>query len=62
MNNIMNALYMVVSALIALGLFAAGWSISELFVLLACLNVSMIVYFGKSNLLFLSNVKQLYQG
>jgi acyl-[acyl-carrier-protein]-phospholipid O-acyltransferase / long-chain-fatty-acid--[acyl-carrier-protein] ligase len=62
MNNIMNALYMVVSALIALGLFAAGLSISELFVLLACLNVSMLVYFGKSNLLFLSDVKQLYQG
>ncbi len=62
MNNIMNALYMVVSAVVALGLFAAGLSISELFVLLACLNLLMLIYFVKTNPLFLSNVKQLYQG
>jgi acyl-[acyl-carrier-protein]-phospholipid O-acyltransferase / long-chain-fatty-acid--[acyl-carrier-protein] ligase len=62
MNNIMNALYMVVSAVIALGLFATGLSVSELFLLLGCLNASMVVYFGMSNVLFLSNVKQLYQG
>jgi acyl-[acyl-carrier-protein]-phospholipid O-acyltransferase / long-chain-fatty-acid--[acyl-carrier-protein] ligase len=62
MNNIMNALYMVVSAVVALGLFAAGLSISELFVLLASLNLLMLVYFVKANPLFLSNVKQLYQG
>lgn len=62
MNNIMNALYMVVSAVVALGLFAAGLSISELFILLACLNLLMLIYFVKSNPLFLSNVKQLYQG
>jgi MFS family permease len=62
MNNIMNALYMVVSAVVALGLFAVGLSISELFVLLASLNLLMLVYFVKANPLFLSNVKQLYQG
>jgi hypothetical protein len=52
----------VVSAVVALGLFAAGLSISELFVLLACLNLLMLIYFVKTNPLFLSNVKQLYQG
>jgi acyl-[acyl-carrier-protein]-phospholipid O-acyltransferase / long-chain-fatty-acid--[acyl-carrier-protein] ligase len=62
MNNIMNALYMVVSAAVALGLFAAGLSISELFVLLACLNLLMLGYFMKSTPLFLINIKQLYQG
>jgi MFS family permease len=62
MNNIMNALYMVVSAAVALGLFAAGLSISELFVLLACLNLLMLGYFMKSTPLFLTNIKQLYQG
>lgn len=61
MNNIMNAVYMVVSAVVALGLFAAGISITELFVLLAGLNVVMLVYFIKSNPMFLNNVNQLYR-
>ena len=61
MNNIMNALYMVLSAAVALALFAFGVSISSLFVMLACLNVVMIIYFLKQDRLFLLQVKQLYQ-
>ncbi len=61
MNNIMNALYMVLSAAVALVLFAVGVSISSLFVMLACLNAVMIIYFIKHNRLFLLQVKQLYR-
>jgi MFS family permease len=60
MNNIMNAAYMVLSAVLALGLFAAGMSISGLFILLAVSNASMLVYFFLINPSFLFSVNRLY--
>ena len=44
-NNIMNALFMVVSALLSMLLLGiAGWSIPQLFLLLAVMNFGMILY------------------
>jgi 1-acyl-sn-glycerol-3-phosphate acyltransferase len=43
-NNIMNALFMVASAGIAIGLLKAGLSIPELFLVVALLNAAVAVY------------------
>lgn len=43
-NNIMNALFMVVSSLIATALLAAGWSVFDFFVLLAVANGCVTAY------------------
>jgi len=41
-NNVLNALFMVVSAGIAISVLASGWSIGDLFVLVSVLNVVML--------------------
>jgi MFS family permease len=41
-NNVLNALFMVVSALLAISVLAAGWSISGLFILVSLLNVVVL--------------------
>jgi len=43
-NNILNALFMVVSAGVAIGLFAAGLSIPELFLVTALMNAAVAVF------------------
>lgn len=43
-NNILNALFMVVSAVFSILLFKAGFSIPELFLSTALLNIAVIVY------------------
>jgi MFS family permease len=43
-NNIVNALFMVVGALAAAGLLAAGWSIPWLFAAAALMNAAVAVY------------------
>ena len=43
-NNIFNALFMVVGALVAAGLLAQGWSIKDLFVFVAVAQGAMTVY------------------
>ncbi len=41
-NNILNALFMVVSALLTIGLFALDWTIPQVFLLVAGLNIVMV--------------------
>lgn len=43
-NNIMNALFMVVSALFSIGLFKLGYSIPQLFLITALVNVLVMGY------------------
>lgn len=43
-NNIMNALFMVVSALFSIALFKAGCSISQLFLMTAIINLFIMLY------------------
>jgi MFS family permease len=43
-NNIVNALFMVVGALLAAGLLAMGWTIPDLFLLTALANVAVALY------------------
>ena len=43
-NNIVNALFMVVAALLAITLLSAGWSIPQLFLLTALLNGLVAAY------------------
>lgn len=43
-NNILNALFMVISALVSMGLFALGLSIPQLFLATALFNVVVAVY------------------
>lgn len=43
-NNILNAIFMVVAALVAAGLLAAGFSLPQLFLLTALLNVIVAIY------------------
>lgn len=43
-NNILNALFMVGSAVLAIGLLSLGLSIAELFLVMAGLNVAVAVY------------------
>lgn len=43
-NNILNALFMVVAALLAMGLFAAGLNIPQLFLVTAVLNALVAIY------------------
>jgi 1-acyl-sn-glycerol-3-phosphate acyltransferase len=43
-NNIINALFMVVASLLSIAVLAAGFSIPELFVILALLNAVVAVY------------------
>jgi len=43
-NNILNAIFLVVSALIAIGLLAAGLSIPELFLVTALMNAAVALY------------------
>lgn len=43
-NNIMNALFMVVSALFSIALFEAGVSIPQLFLVTAIINLFIMVY------------------
>ena len=43
-NNILNALFMVVSAGIGLGLTAAGFSIPQIFLVVAVLNAAVAIY------------------
>ena len=43
-NNILNALFMVVSAGVAIGLFAAGLSIPQLFLVTALMNAAIAVF------------------
>jgi hypothetical protein len=43
-NNIMNALFMVVSALFSIMLFKSGYSIPQLFLVTAIVNVLVMVY------------------
>ncbi|MGI9290095.1 MAG: MFS transporter [Gammaproteobacteria bacterium] len=44
-NNVLNALLMVFSASLAIGLLAAGWTIGELFILVSILNLSVFIIF-----------------
>jgi 1-acyl-sn-glycerol-3-phosphate acyltransferase len=46
-NNILNALSMVISALVAIGLLNAGLSIAELFFVVGLLNAAVAVYIFK---------------
>lgn len=41
-NNVLNALLMVISAAIAIGVLASGWSIGELFILVSVLNLTVL--------------------
>ncbi len=41
-NNVLNALFMVVSAAIAISVLASGWSIGDLFVLVSVLNLIVL--------------------
>jgi MFS family permease len=43
-NNIMNALFMVVSALFSIALFKLGYSIPQLFLITALVNVLVMGY------------------
>ncbi|NKC12378.1 MAG: glycerol acyltransferase [Gammaproteobacteria bacterium] len=43
-NNILNALFMVLSALMAIGLLAAGLSVPQLFLVLALMNAAVSIY------------------
>ena len=43
-NNILNALFMVVSALMAIGLLAAGLRVPDLFLVMGLLNAAVAVY------------------
>jgi hypothetical protein len=43
-NNIMNALFMVVSAVFSIALFQRGFSIPELFLITAIINLLVMVY------------------
>ncbi|MEG3638902.1 acyl-[ACP]--phospholipid O-acyltransferase [Magnetococcus sp. PR-3] len=43
-NNILNALFMVVSSLLAMGMLAMGWSIPELFLSMAIANLFVTAY------------------
>ncbi len=43
-NNILNALFMVVAALLAIGLFKAGLTIPQLFLVTALMNAAVAVY------------------
>jgi len=43
-NNILNALFMVISAAFAAGLLAAGLSIPELFMIVAVMNAAVAIY------------------
>lgn len=46
-NNILNALFMVVSALFAIGMLGAGLSIPQLFFVVGLLNVAVAIYIFK---------------
>jgi 1-acyl-sn-glycerol-3-phosphate acyltransferase len=46
-NNILNALFMVISALVAIGLLNAGLSIPQLFFVVGLLNAAVAVYIFK---------------
>ena len=46
-NNIMNALFMVASALITLALFGSGFKVTDVFLLMAVANVLVAVYICK---------------
>ncbi|MDI7047315.1 hypothetical protein QMN58_27855, partial [Escherichia coli] len=43
-NNILNSLFMIVSALMAMGLTAAGFSIPAIFLVTALLNIVVATY------------------
>jgi len=43
-NNILNALFMVVAALLAIGLFKAGLTIPQLFLVTALMNAAVAIY------------------
>lgn len=43
-NNVLNALFMIGAALLAVGLFAAGLSIPELFLVAAVMNAAVAIY------------------
>ena len=43
-NNIINAIFMVIASLLSIALLGAGFSIPELFVILALLNAAVAVY------------------
>jgi 1-acyl-sn-glycerol-3-phosphate acyltransferase len=43
-NNIMNALFMVAASLLSIAVLGAGFSIPELFILLALLNAAVAIY------------------
>lgn len=43
-NNILNALFMVLAALLAMGLFALGLNIPQLFLVVAALNAAVALY------------------
>ncbi len=60
-NNIFNALYMVLSAILALGLLASGITIGQLFMLLAIANLFMLYFYIRQNSQFLFAVTELYR-
>ena len=43
-NNVVNAIYMVVSAIVTVGLFEAGFSIPDIFLLMSVLNAGVALY------------------
>jgi hypothetical protein len=43
-NNILNALFMVISALLTIGLFAMSFSIPQMFLLVSILNIFVISF------------------
>jgi 1-acyl-sn-glycerol-3-phosphate acyltransferase len=43
-NNVLNALFMIAAAALAIGLFAAGLGIPELFIVVALMNAAVAIY------------------
>lgn len=58
-NNILNAAFMVGSAILVLALLGAGVSIARLFLMLALSNVLVLIYLGVHNRHFLNRMDQL---
>ena len=60
-NNVMNALFMVVSAVAALLLLGGGMTIDQLFILLALANLMTLGSFALTDRRFLTRVQDLYR-
>ena len=61
-NNIMNALFMVVSAVFSIALFKAGYSIPQLFLITAIVNLLVMVYLCVRQPDYYSSFKAWFKG